>query len=78
MYPAAMGTKLPPCDAGLMGDESLKMNSAKNLPAVAALACLLAGQVMAEDLEPGDTFSDELQDGGHSGRQFPDGVRVGT
>ena len=47
-----------------MEDEGSQMKSATKLPAVAALACLLAGQVLAEDLEPGDTFSDELRDGG--------------
>ena len=40
------------------------MKSATNLQVVTVLAFLLAGQAMAQDLEPGDTFSDELHDGG--------------
>ena len=64
VYPAATGTKLLPSAAGFMKDESLKMKSATKLPTFTALAFLLAGQVMAEDLEPGDTFSEEFRDGG--------------
>ncbi len=40
------------------------MKSATNLPAVAVVAFLLAAQTSAQDLEPGDTFSDTLSGGG--------------
>ena len=40
------------------------MKSPNKLPKLAALAYLLAAQASAEDLQPGDTFTDELQAGG--------------
>jgi len=40
------------------------MKSASSSPALAALALLIAAQATAQDMEPGETFTDGLRDGG--------------
>ena len=45
-------------------DESSRMKSAFNMPALTALALLLTTQASAQGLEPGEAFTDELRDGG--------------